>query len=187
MGCDIEEFRKIVLKSRKNNSYKFALAKFLLDYSKQCSIVEDKKIDYKVIAKAFLEYYWKQVCEYNLMQVSINQNTPIVVTIIQNYCNQTNIDRNEIIREIANKCFKDVIPRFQYTNNTFYRHYHQLQHKSYKMPPDDMRYIYLFKESIELFRENYEELNVEVVEEWGRFLEKINGKLEFELFRILGE
>jgi len=54
------------------------------------------------------------------------------------------------------------------------------------MPPDDMRYIYLFKESIELFRENYEELNVEVVEEWGRFLEKINGKLDFEFFGILG-
>ena len=104
------------------------------------------------------------------MQVSINQNTPIVVTIIQNYCNQTNIDRDEIIREIANKCFKDVIPRFQYTNNTFYRHYHELQHKRYKMPSNDMRYIYLFKESIELFRENYEELNVEVVEEWGRLM-----------------
>jgi len=37
-----------------------------------------------------------------------------------------------------------------------------------------------YKESIELFRENYEELNVEVVEEWGRFLEKINGKLDFK-------
>jgi len=183
MGCDIEEFKKIVIESQKNNTYKFALAKFLLDYSKQCSVVEDTKIEYKVIAKAFLDYYWKQVCEYNLMQVSTNQNTPMVVTIIKNYCNRTNIDKNEIIREIANDCLKDVIPRFQYTNDTFYRHYHELQYKSYKMPSEDMRYIYLFKESIEFFKKNYEELNIEVVDEWKNFLEKFNGDLDFEFFK----
>ena len=72
MSCDIEEFRKIILKGRKYNSYKFALAKFLLDYSNsnKCEEVEDKKIDYRVIANAFLDYYWEQVCKKDIKQVS---------------------------------------------------------------------------------------------------------------------
>jgi len=57
----IGKFRKIIFQSKKNNTYKFALAKFLLDYSKKCKEIENKKIDYKVIAKAFLDYYWCQV------------------------------------------------------------------------------------------------------------------------------
>ena len=181
MSCDIEEFRKIILKGRKYNSYKFALAKFLLDYSKQCIVVEDKKIDYKVIADAFLDYYWEQVCKRDIKQVSDKQNIPFIVKIIKDYCNRKDIDKNEIIKEIAKECFKDVIPRFQYNNGTFYQHYHELQGGNYRMPSDDKRYIYLFKESIALFRDNYELLNGEVIEEWERFLEKFNGDLDFKL------
>ena len=184
MGCDIEEFRKTVSKIRKNNSYKFALAKFLLDYSnsKECEAIEDKKIDYKVIANAFLCYYWKQVCLYDIKQVSDNQNQPIIITIIKEYCNRDKIDKNKIVREIEKQCFKDVIPRFQYNNGTFYRHYHELQGGSYKMPSENERYIYLFKESIACFRDNYESLNGEVIEEWERFLEKFNGDLDLSFF-----
>jgi len=173
---NIEEFRKIITKSKKNNTYKFVLAKFLLDYSKECEVIEDKKIDYMVIAKYFLDYYWIQVCKYDIKQVSKNQNTPMVVTIIKDYCDRDNIDKNEIIKEIAQKCFKDVIPRFQYKNSTFYTHYHEVQNKGYKMPPDDKRYIYLFKKSIEIFRDNYELLSDEVLGELERFLKGIKYK-----------
>jgi len=172
----IEKFRKIIFKSKKNNTYKFALAKFLLDYSKKCEEIENKKIDYKVIAKDFLDYYWCQVCDYKIRQVSINNNKPLVVTIIEDYCDKNEIDKNEIIREIEKSCFKDVIPRFQYTNGTFYEHYHEWQESNYKMPHEDKRYIYLFKESIEFFKDNYELLNAELIEEWNRFLERVNGK-----------
>ncbi len=97
----IKEFKKIITKSKKNNTYKFTLAKFLLDYSKECEIIEDKKIDYMEIAKYFLDYYWVQVCKYNIKQVSKNQNTPVVVTIIKDYCDRDKIDKNEILKEIA--------------------------------------------------------------------------------------
>ena len=182
MSCDIEEFRKIIFKGRKYNSYKFALAKFLLDYSKECIVIEDKKIDYLVIANAFLEYYWEQVCKKDIKQVSDKQNIPFVVKIIKDYCNRKYIDKSGIIKEIAKECFKDVIPRFQYNNGIFYQHYHELHRGNYKMPPDDKRYIYLFKESIAFFRDNYELLNGEVIEEWERFLEKFNDGFDFKLF-----
>jgi hypothetical protein len=174
MNNNIEEFRKIISKSKKNNTYKFALAKFLLDYSKECQEIKDTKIEYRVIAQYFLDYYWEQVCKHNIKQVSSNQNTPIVVTIIQDYCDKESINRGEIVQEIAKKCFKDVIPRFQYQNGTFYRHYHEVQNRGYKMPLDEKRYICLFKESIELFRDNYEVLCDEVLGELERFLGKSN-------------
>jgi len=41
MNNSIEEFRKIISKGKKNNTYKFALAKFLLDYSKECQEIKD--------------------------------------------------------------------------------------------------------------------------------------------------
>ena len=184
MNNSIEEFRKIISKGKKNNTYKFALAKFLLDYSKECQEIKDTKIEYRVIAKYFLDYYWEQVCKHNIKQVSSNQNTPIVVTIIQDYCDKESINRSEIVKEIAQKCFKDVIPRFQYQNGTFYRHYHEVQNRGYKMPLDEKRYICLFKESIELFRDNYEMLSDEVLGELERFLRKSNSEVDFSIKNI---
>ena len=89
-----------------------------------------------------------------------------------NYCDKESINRSEIVKEIAQKCFKDVIPRFQYQNGTFYRHYHEVQNRGYKMPLDEKRYICLFKESIELFRDNYEVLCDEVLGELEKFLDR---------------
>jgi hypothetical protein len=52
------------------------------------------------------------------------------------------------------------------------------------MPLDEKRYICLFKESIELFRDNYEVLSDEVLGELERFLGKSNSEVDFSIKNI---
>ena len=70
MAINLEkQFTKIIIKGRKDNTYKFALARFLLDYSNNLeenyikNLIKSKQneiIPYAKIAKAFLKYYWHQ-------------------------------------------------------------------------------------------------------------------------------
>lgn len=59
-------FIHIISKGKKDNTYKFALAKFLLDYSLKLQDIEDTKIYYDEISEAFLKYYWFQECKYKI-------------------------------------------------------------------------------------------------------------------------
>ncbi|MEO9310411.1 MAG: hypothetical protein ABI337_09005, partial [Nitrososphaera sp.] len=68
-------FNQIITKGRKDNTYKFALARFLLDY---CNSLDDEYVqnkikyneteivDYQQIANKFLTYYWHQECKYKI-------------------------------------------------------------------------------------------------------------------------
>jgi hypothetical protein len=161
----VEEFKRVIKKGKKYNTYKFTLAKFLLDFSKNSKYIEDTKIDYNLIAKYFFNYYWIEICEKGRKQVSENKNIPVIETIIKDYCGIKNINIDEIIREIAQKCFRDVIPRFQYKNGTLYEHYHQPQSRGYKMPPRD---------TIKELKNNYEVLFNEVNMELKNYFNSIN-------------
>ena len=80
-------FISIVSKGAKSNTYKFALAKFLLDYSKSQKLKEqDYQITYNEIATKFLEYYWFQECKYKFKQDFNKEKMPVVIRIIQKYC-----------------------------------------------------------------------------------------------------
>jgi len=68
-------FRNILKMGNKSNTYKFALAKFLLEYSNKFtydelkSAVKIKKsfdVQYSQIAKFFLKFYWHQECKYRI-------------------------------------------------------------------------------------------------------------------------
>lgn len=61
-------FNSIVDRGVKDNTYKFALTKFLLDYARENELSGTKTITYSVIAENFLEYYWFQECKYKLKQ-----------------------------------------------------------------------------------------------------------------------
>ena len=63
------DFIHILTQGKKSNTYKFAFARFLLDFAKSMDIKKleefehkNKLIDvsYEEIAKYFLEYYWHQ-------------------------------------------------------------------------------------------------------------------------------
>ncbi len=82
----LSTFLQSISRGIKDNTYKFALAKFLLDFSNHSSFEHDETISYKEIAKKFLEYYWYQECKYKLKQDFKIQRTLVVLSIIRQYC-----------------------------------------------------------------------------------------------------
>jgi hypothetical protein len=59
-------YHAIISNGIKDNTYKFALMKFLLDYSNENIQNNEIQISYEDIANKFLEYYWFQECKYKL-------------------------------------------------------------------------------------------------------------------------
>ena len=182
-----ELFIHIISKGKKDNTYKFALAKFLLDYSFKIEKIEDTKIYYDEISEAFLKYYWFQECKYKIKQDFKQSSQPVVITIIQNYCGSDYIPysyekifnknqfKNDLIKEIEKKCLNDVIPRFQPDEyNYLYKHNHIKSNKKYNIPSNENKFILLEKDSILFFKNNYELLHKALILEWAKFLEKTN-------------
>ena len=86
-------FVSILSKGVKDNTYKFALARFLLEYSLKCEPDSIKKkiannekevVSYQEIANAFLKYYWHQECKYRIKQNHNDAKPPSVITTIRN-------------------------------------------------------------------------------------------------------
>lgn len=180
-------FIHIISKGKKDNTYKFALAKFLLDYSLKLQNIEDTKIYYDEISEAFLKYYWFQECKYKIKQDFKQSSQPVVVTIIQSFCGidyipdsydnyfKKNKIKEDLIKEIEKKCLNDVIPRFQPNEyNNIYLHNHEKADKKYKIPSNDKKFILLQKNSILYLKNNYELLHKALILEWAKFLEKTN-------------
>ena len=85
-------FNSILAKGKKDNTYKFALARFLIDYSYNLgeeyvkTLIakgEAETIQYQIIAKSFLKYYWHQICKYKIKQNYNLGKLPLIVQIIQ--------------------------------------------------------------------------------------------------------
>lgn len=183
-------FIEIVAKGAKSNTYKFALAKFLLDYSRSKKVISDYQITYREIAIKFLEYYWFQECKYKFKQDFNKEKMPVVIRLIQKYCGTEYIPetyekyfkdkkdvQEKLILEIEQQCFRDVIPRFQPNGeDPFYAHFHQVSTsgRKYIPPRSDKRYITLKYKALSFFKEEYEVLSKVLILEWAKFLEKTN-------------
>lgn len=183
-------FIEIVAKGAKSNTYKFALAKFLLDYSRNKKVITDYQITYREIATKFLEYYWFQECKYKFKQDFNKDKMPIVIRLIQKYCGTEYIPetyekyfknkkdiQEKLISEIEMRCFRDVIPRFQPNGEEpFYIHSHQVSANGRKFDPptSKKRYITLKYKALSFFKEEYEVLSKVLILEWAKFLEKTN-------------
>ena len=183
------QFLHIISKGNKDNTYKFALAKFLLDFSKTNKVSTNIEISYQTIAEAFLKYYWYQECKYKIKQDFKKQTKPVVIGIIQKYCGTDYIplsyekyfkknDKSTIEKEIEKECLRDVIPRFQPKDEPIliFNHNHSISinGKKFNVPDKNKRYITLNKEAHQYFKENYDVLNKLLVLEWAKFLEKTN-------------
>lgn len=183
-------FNSIVGKGVKDNTYKFALTKFLLDYAQEHQEFDIFRISYNQIAKKFLEYYWFQECKYKLKQDFKRERMPTVIRIIRKYCGVAYIPESyenyfknrldikiKMIKEIEKECLQDVIPRLQ-PRGTYklYKHFHTINstRRKYKLPPRDHRFIELTQESLSFLNNNYNELSKILIYEWAKFLEKTN-------------
>lgn len=183
-------FNSIVNKGVKDNTYKFALTKFLLDYANKNQELDEYKISYNKIAEKFLEYYWYQECKYKLKQDFKIKRMPMVIRIIRKYCGEEYIPQSydkyfknkqdmkiNMISEIEKECLRDVIPRLQPKGiYSFYKHYHTLNEsgKKYRLPPNDRRYIEVTEEAHMFLKDNYYELSKMLIYEWAKFLERTN-------------
>ncbi len=189
MDFNLEEaFIHIISKGKKDNTYKFALAKFLLDISKNTKDKQNITILYEDISEAFLKYYWVQECKYKLKQDFKQNSQPVVITIIQKYCGKEYISdsydkyfkdkksvKKEIIQEIEKKCLGDVIPRFQpKESNKFYSHNHIKNARKFHISKDKDRSIVLNSDTIFFLKKSYELLHKALILEWAKFLEKTN-------------
>ena len=190
-----QTFISIITKGRKNNTYKFALAKFLLDQCNKLNatdinnyVTNDQSmiIDYKEIADAFLTYYWHQECKYKIRQ-NFHEDPPRVIKIIRKkFGEEYNPKRfkdmpkdkiyeaqNEIKKNIFGAEERDtsnVIPRFQ---NIMRGNTTESKKIFYTYDDSDSK-LELKPQAVKFFNENYTFLIKATILEWCKFLEKIN-------------
>jgi hypothetical protein len=190
-------FNSIVSKGKKDNTYEFALARFLLDYSYSLdeayirnSIADNKTetINLSFAAKAFLKYYWHQICKYKIKQNYNTKKPPLIVKIMHDVFGRKYIPeslesmpKEKIVNaetEILRRCFIEVIPRFQNipegikvsSMKIFYEY--------------DKHFIYVKPTALKFFKENYSLLSKANMLEWAKSLEKINLGLPMLISKI---
>ena len=179
-------FYTILTKGRKDNTYKFALARYILDYSTRPT--GSLEVPYSDIASAFLKYYWHQECKFKIKQNFQNNRPPSVIRIIRevfgtryiptSFRNMEKKSGSKIQtaeKKILAKVFGNaktktslVIPRFHnlrgdYNNLSLFYDY-----------DDSEQMIYFRPGALEFFRKNYSVLSKLVILEWAKFLEKTN-------------
>jgi hypothetical protein len=122
-------FMHIISQSRRDNTYKLAFARFLLEYAQS----ETKtKVNFETIAKYFLKYYWPQICNSKLFQSAIDSQSidekrkPKIVQILNSEFSEPyypfTFERisqkkpqkiHNCIKKIEKECFKIVTFAFQ--------------------------------------------------------------------------
>jgi hypothetical protein len=121
----VNTFIFILCKGKKDNTYKFALARFLVDYATgldESDCNRNVVISFETIAESFLKYYWHQVCKYRIRQNPNPNKLPLIVKIIYNIFGSKPISKGledqdaekipEAEKRITRDCFKEVIHRF---------------------------------------------------------------------------
>ena len=133
----LKEFFNIITLGRKSNTYKFALARSILEFVKEneFQIKENMKdhkdtiIDYSVFAEDFLRYYWYQE-KFKIPQNFNSDSLPRAVKIVQDIYKDSpqpekfNMVKKEIKTDAINKIkagvfnkykhkTSQVVPRFQ--------------------------------------------------------------------------
>ncbi|MFY3740495.1 MAG: hypothetical protein HMLIMOIP_000934 [Candidatus Nitrosomirales archaeon] len=179
------DFVAILTKGKKDNTYKFALGRYLLDYSNRPT--ESLEIPYGDIASAFLKYYWHQECRFRIRQNFHKEKPPAVIKIIreefgtkyipESFKEMSNHSIRNAEKKILDKVFgseakktSNVVPRFQNLsvgstvkrNQIFYDY------------DDSKQVIFLKPVALEFFKRNYVVLLKAVILEWAKFLEKLN-------------
>ena len=186
------KFISILTKGSKSNTYKFALARFLLDHSHKPD--SSYIVSFQDIAKKFLKYYWHQECKYRIRQNYDPKKIPSVVQVIRDVFKERmvggyipeyfeNMPQEEIKNaeaEIIKRVFgigkkSQVVPRFQRLKgqppdrNLHIRGTGDFY--DYDVPSGQLE---IKPEALSFFSKNYDVLMKAVLLEWSRFLEKIN-------------
>ena len=192
----VKRFDKILTKGRKDNTYKFALARFLIDYAQKKTELEIKSmlennqgeiIEFRSIAKSFLKYYWHQIIKYKIWQNSNVRVPPRIVKIIEKIFGNENsvrkfsdieeVNRKEAETQIEKECFEEVIHRFQIVKD-------EPQDLPFYTFDKRSRTISVKPQALEFFKNNYYDLYNSIILQWSKFLEKLNPGLPMLISKI---
>ena len=204
------KFIHIVVHGKNSNTYKFAFARFLIEYCNNEN--SPSHVEFSTIASYFLKFYWPQICKTKLkhspkyLKKDGKEKIAEIVNIIVKEFDEswypkpyTYYEENEkqkiqkCIDEIAGKngCFKDVIWRFQKINDVETQIFFD-----YKVEPDwtdpnrkktDLTYgINLNPGYMKFIKSNYFLLHSLVMFEWARFLENFNRNVPLIIPKLEG-
>ena len=185
----------ITNRGAKSNTYKFALAKFLLnschrlhpdDAQRMIHSRQNLVLDYDEIAAEFLKYYWHQVCKYRIRQNYDESRPPYVVSTIRRVFGEKYIakrfeDMPRLKIEMAQKEIRSrVFGRSKDKHHVISR-FHNVRGGA-GSSDDQLFYRYDRQEgrleikprALEFFYENYTCLSKMLLLEWTKFLENIN-------------
>ncbi len=183
-----QKFLTIMSKSAKSNTYKFTLAKSLLDYCADHELLGNQvhEIPYRYFASRFLRYYWYQEYKYKMKQDFLTNGKPNVIQVINKVFGKNPPGDFELLDEqdvktAENKILKEVfgsiaakksivIPAFQKipvgNGSEEMRIFYDYDNRR--------KILYLRPEAFEFFRKNNGMLSRVVLAEWAKFLEKTN-------------
>ena len=182
-------FVSILSRGAKDNTYKFALARAILEYCHKKPAAGNDfvyEIPYEYLAGRFLRYYWRQECLFKIKQDFHKKRTPKVVQAIQEVFDSstpgsfsklknTDIQRAEkmILRDVfghARSKTSLVVPKFQKIKVGQRATYTPIFYDY----DDGEKMIYIKPDAFEFFNRNYQVLLRVVLAEWTRFLERVN-------------
>lgn len=187
-------FGSIMTRGVKDNTYKFALTKIILDY---CKGNASYNIQYDYLAHEFLKHYWYQEYKYRMKQDFKTERKPEVINILHDVFEGKDVpaDFDQLVKDdvqiakekILGRVFGHarrktslVVPRLQnipdggdtVEYNIFYSY------------DDDAQMIYLRPEAHDFFRRNYSILSMTVIAAWAKFLERVNGPIPHLMAKI---
>lgn len=191
-----EEFQSTLMNildlSSKDNTYKFAFMRFLLDY---CNTNSKTHVEFSTIAEYFFKYYWLQECKSKFKQAPQIEKKPEIIKIIRKefdkpFYPQTfdKISKEEpekiqrCVEKIVKLGFHNVTWRFQKlkigTNakekKIFFDYsIARVKHSNKKYIDLDAG-IDINPKAMEFFKKYNTVLKKAVNLEWARFLEKLN-------------
>ena len=190
-----QKFLSMVAHGKKSSTYKFAFARFLLEYCNKDSV--EKHVEFSIMAKHFLDFFWPQICKTKLAHsprytkqggikkleiVDIIENQFTESWYPKNYSYYVQHEESKIqncIDGIAEKCFNDVAWRFQKINDEENTLFFEYKIKSGWTNPNrkktDLTFgINLNPSFFKFVKKRYVLLHSLVILEWTRFLEQFN-------------
>ncbi len=189
----LKEFFNIITIGRKSNTYKFALARSILEFVKENkpqiiqNIKENKPtvINYSVFAEDFFRYYWYQE-KFKIPQNFNSDVLPRAVSIVKDvYKDSPQPEKFDMVKEeIKSKAIKkildgvfnkyknktsQVVPRFQ----NILEGKETIEKETFYKNDEDNKRILINPEAIKFFIHYRILLEKFVVLEWAKFLDNI--------------
>ena len=188
----MELFMHILKGGAKDNTYKFALARALLELCSERGPDAGGPyvIEYEKLAERFLRYYWRQECVFHIRQHHHpNREAAAIKAIRGKWGSMTAHDDFDMldgddVRHVTGRIERDVfgserakkslvVPKFQKVKCARYAEEVQM----FYVHDAKKRQITVRAAACDFFRRNYDILRNAVGFEWAKYLERANGGL----------